>query len=389
MNPVSVGFASSPRGPTPLDRGIPISRPAIYGADVDIDAYTRARDRLLRLPDDAGLDEVLDACLAAMREVTSYRGCTFMTVDPATLLPTGGIVEGFHPDSCAPFWDQELLAPGYNKFTDLARSADPVATLWEATDGDLARSPMWVNVYRQYDVGDELRAAFSLGQSCWGVMAAVRGADQGPFPDTEVRAVEQLVPLVSKALRASILRLAAGKPGEIAMVVVDGHNHIENLTIEARHILDELRTDGVDEPGLPGIVHTVVARARTSRTSRQIATRVHGRSGVWRRVTASPMEGDAGRVAIMIEPARPSDLTPILLESYDLTPREAEIVALLARGASTKEIASELSLSPHTVRDHVKSIFAKTGTNSRGELVAGLFAEHLLESFHTAVLRHE
>jgi hypothetical protein len=45
-------------------------------------------------------------------------------------------------------------------------------------------------------------------------------------------------------------------------------------------------------------------------------------------------------------------------------------------GDGTAEIADELFLSAHTVRDHVKAIFAKVGVSSRGELVARLFAEH-------------
>lgn len=64
-----------------------------------------------------------------------------------------------------------------------------------------------------------------------------------------------------------------------------------------------------------------------------------------------------------------------------------EIVTLLARGLPTKEIAAELTLSSHTIRDHIKTIFGKTNVNSRGELVARIFAEHLLDGFHSAVHR--
>jgi len=53
--------------------------------------------------------------------------------------------------------------------------------------------------------------------------------------------------------------------------------------------------------------------------------------------------------------------------------------------AVSKEIAAELSLSAHTVRDHVKAIFRKCNVNSRGELVARLFAEHLRPAFEESV----
>jgi DNA-binding NarL/FixJ family response regulator len=56
-----------------------------------------------------------------------------------------------------------------------------------------------------------------------------------------------------------------------------------------------------------------------------------------------------------------------------LSPRETEVFCLLAnRAVSLKEIASELKLSPNTVNNHFKSIFGKTKTNSRTDLLASL-----------------
>ncbi len=98
------------------------------------------------------------------------------------------------------------------------------------------------------------------------------------------------------------------------------------------------------------------------------------------------MVGGEGIVSVTIENAAPGDLVPILLDSYGLSERETDIVFLVCRGISTKEMAAELSISVHTVRDHLKSIFEKAGVNSRGELVAGLFTNHLLDRFHTTVV---
>jgi DNA-binding NarL/FixJ family response regulator len=52
-----------------------------------------------------------------------------------------------------------------------------------------------------------------------------------------------------------------------------------------------------------------------------------------------------------------------------LTPREAEVLAMLAEGLGNKEIAWRLKISEHTVKFHVSSIFAKLGASSRTEAV--------------------
>ncbi len=53
-----------------------------------------------------------------------------------------------------------------------------------------------------------------------------------------------------------------------------------------------------------------------------------------------------------------------------LTPRQRQILALLVRGLSRREIAAELDLSPHTVRTHIRDIFATVGVHSTPSLVA-------------------
>jgi DNA-binding NarL/FixJ family response regulator len=52
-----------------------------------------------------------------------------------------------------------------------------------------------------------------------------------------------------------------------------------------------------------------------------------------------------------------------------LTPREAEILELLAQGLANKQIALYLQISEHTVKFHISSIFAKLGATNRMEAV--------------------
>jgi DNA-binding CsgD family transcriptional regulator len=58
-----------------------------------------------------------------------------------------------------------------------------------------------------------------------------------------------------------------------------------------------------------------------------------------------------------------------------LSPREIEVLRLIARGLSSREIADRLTLSAKTVRNHTEHIYAKTGAGNR--VTASLFAvEH-------------
>ena len=64
--------------------------------------------------------------------------------------------------------------------------------------------------------------------------------------------------------------------------------------------------------------------------------------------------------------------TPTAVEalSEPLTAREDEVLALLGRGLPNKLIARELSISEHTVKFHVSSVYAKLGVTNRAEAVS-------------------
>jgi DNA-binding NarL/FixJ family response regulator len=86
----------------------------------------------------------------------------------------------------------------------------------------------------------------------------------------------------------------------------------------------------------------------------------------------APMTGEIARkvvrsFALPDEPAREKAVEE--KESGRLTPRQEEILGLLARGFVTKEIASELGISFDTVRFHLKDIYAKLHVRSRTEAV--------------------
>jgi PAS domain S-box-containing protein len=62
-----------------------------------------------------------------------------------------------------------------------------------------------------------------------------------------------------------------------------------------------------------------------------------------------------------------------------LTPREREVVRLVALGAGTRQVAKDLYLSPETIRSHVRNAMSKTGAHTRAQLVAIALAGGLID----------
>jgi two-component system nitrate/nitrite response regulator NarL len=66
-------------------------------------------------------------------------------------------------------------------------------------------------------------------------------------------------------------------------------------------------------------------------------------------------------------------------EATLLSPREAEVIKLIAGGLSVPDIAAKLHLAPTTVRTHVQNLFAKLGVSDRAAAVAEAMRRRLVE----------
>ncbi|MDN5930773.1 MAG: helix-turn-helix transcriptional regulator, partial [Pseudonocardia sp.] len=81
-------------------------------------------------------------------------------------------------------------------------------------------------------------------------------------------------------------------------------------------------------------------------------------------------------VAVIIEPAHPARIFPLLRRRTGSPSGSATSPGWSAHGGSTAQIAEELVLSAHTVQQHLKAVFDKTGVRSRRDLVAKVFFTH-------------
>jgi DNA-binding NarL/FixJ family response regulator len=102
----------------------------------------------------------------------------------------------------------------------------------------------------------------------------------------------------------------------------------------------------------------------------------HGPDDAATRLRAAAREGRLDGAAVeAVLAAAGHDRTRRHSHPAGLSPREIDILRLIARGLSSREIAEQLHLSPKTVRNYTEHIYAKTGTGNR--VAASLFAvEH-------------
>jgi DNA-binding CsgD family transcriptional regulator len=182
--------------------------------------------------------------------------------------------------------------------------------------------------------------------------------------------------------------LSLDAPGVIEL---DSSGAPLRLSSSAEPLLEEL-SGGSAEDGLCSAPLQAVASA----TRAAIAS---GATDLPRSVVKSPagtwlvLHGallgavNSGDVAVFLQRAHPTLVAPLLLRAYGLTPREQEVAQLALRGATAVQAGRLLSISPHTVNDHLKAVFDKTGARTRGELSATLFfGEHLPRIQHEVAI---
>jgi DNA-binding CsgD family transcriptional regulator len=328
-----------------------------------------------------------------LRRLVPFDAAVWLSTDPGTGLPTTPSftdnleLEG-EQEQCSELWRREFLVADVNLYRDIARAQVPAAGL-RATVTDPRRSARYREFLDPVGFADELRAVLRVGDSPWGAIDLFRRRGREPFSQQEIELVASLSAPLGEALRVRARPADAlgvptrgGRPG---LLLFDRDGALLSANEEARVWLAELPHDQ-DLPsdldvGVPMWMLGTVFRALALAGGRGDGTarsRVRTRRGRWLVCHASCLhdgDGALSGIAVVIESAKVAEIAPIIVQAYDLTDREQQITRLITRGAGTAEIADELFLSTHTVRDYVKAIFAKVGVSSRGELVARLFTE--------------
>lgn len=339
----------------------------------------RVRDDLVRLGD-AKLDlaALIDEAGQLVAQALPFEGACWHTMDPATLIETSVRSTRNLPPHGNLIAENEYLDNDYNQFWQLARSARHSGVLSQATARDLNRSPRYRDFLHPAGILGELRTSFVVDGTCWGSFALFRAAP-ADFSTQERDFAHKLAATLGHGFRAALVHAgstaAAPSPGP-GLILLDGNRQVESINATAHSWLAELGFVGEpNHDGLPHVLRAVAERARAGLGD--AIARVSGASGRWVVLHASAASGSQpGRVAVILQGASPESIAPLVAAAYGLTKRERELTELVLQGYVTGDIAARLFLSPHTVQEHLKSIFAKTGVHSRRELVGNVFMRH-------------
>ncbi len=268
---------------------------------------------------------------------------------------------------------------GLNRWTALG--APPVACLRAATKGRLEQSLVWRELMSGYGVTDVASVVFRDRFGCWAFLDLWRsGAGQG-FTHGDVEYLAAIAPKVTARLRrlqASTFDAAQAELDRRGPVVLVLSAELQVLaqTADTDAYLRALIPGGDARQPVPAGAYNVGAQLIALEggvDSHPPRARVHLKPGRWLTLSAARMAGPdpaSADIAVTIEPATPTERMELFARAHGLSRRESELLAAVAGGSSTRELAAALFISENTIQDHLKSIFEKTGTKSRGALLA-------------------
>lgn len=266
-----------------------------------------------------------------------------------------------------------------NRWTGLDR---PAAGLRSATGDDRASSLVWREMLDHHDVSDVASLVFRDRFGCWGFLDLWRTGSGARYEEAELDTLAAIAGPVTEALRrAQAQTFASPVPtherGGPAVLVLSSDLVVRGQTPPTDDYLRHLLPPNDGGAPVPAGAYNVAAQllaVEAGVDDHPPVARVHLAEGIWLTFRAAWI-GDGGptergSIAVSIELASPAERTSVFARASGLSAREAELFDHLAAGSDTRQVARQMVVSEHTIQDHLKSIFAKTGAPNRRTLLA-------------------
>lgn len=345
-------------------------------------AVSRARERLIRA---AGPSELDDRALRAnlveeIARLIDFDYFAWLLTDPATSVGSSPLAETPKLAELPQLIRLKYATP-VCRWTVADRPA--VMSLHEQTNGQLAASLMWRELMSAHDVVDVASVVFVDRFGCWGFLDLWRCGPALPFSVDEKTILADIAPALTACLRRCQARVFSDRvgtrvpgPGPIVMLLSSTLD-VRAQTPETERVLRILVPPSGGMAPVPAAAYNVAAQllaVEAGVDDHPPTARVHVADGLWMTLRAARMGGEdppeLRDIAVTIEQASPAERVDLFSRALGLSARESDVVDHLVAGGGTREVAQLMVVSEHTVSDHLKSIFAKTGCHSRRELLA-------------------
>ncbi|MCY7857160.1 helix-turn-helix transcriptional regulator [Bacillus sonorensis] len=319
--------------------------------------------------------QYMEAVISALRSAISFDASCCTAVDPKTLLSIGAITDEPIERMHARLFELEYMDDDVNQYETLIKTKQTAAILSGALNGNLHKSKRYRMILEPAGFGDEMRAVLLSKGECWGYLTLWRKSGRPPFHKKERSLLASLAPVIGRHLQR--LRHQAPKKNLFHMKHAGGililSENVRPISCNeaALHWLSVLRGwEKIGGASIPRPIRAVCSRA-AAETDDPAKTVISIPGQPLLSIKASRLDGfgPSGQIAVSFEPASPAEAIPLIADAYGLSEREKDIAYRIIRGLSTKDIAEALHISAYTVQDHLKSIFLKTGSENRRELM--------------------
>ncbi len=342
--------------------------------------HTRAAERVVQV---CGAHEDAQALrlalLDAIRRAVPFDAHAWLLTDPETEVGCAPIAE-VPPLVELPHLIKLKYLASVNRWTAL----DPaVATLVPARGYHDESSRSWRTFLALHGVTDIASVVFRDRFGCRGFLDLWRRGGSAPcFTEPEVEFLTNVAKTITHALRDAqrrtfdITTAAPPRSGPVVLVL-EPDLRVRAQTAETEQYLRVLMPPDAERRAIPAVAYNVGAQLLASETGvddHPPSARVHLAEGTWLTVRAARMgetaPADRRDIAVTIESSSPEERSELFARACGLSLREAELLRHLITGADTRQVAQLMFLSEHTVQDHLKSIFDKTGARNRRTLLA-------------------
>ncbi|WP_207935668.1 helix-turn-helix transcriptional regulator [Actinomadura sp. KC216] len=320
--------------------------------------------------------QLAEALSSAIRPVIAHDALRLVATSPnaGSVLWSFGFWHAYEPDFCRALLRTDYAGGDTYLPDDPARR--PMVTVLPG-NGDAPHDRAARRLAAEHGIAAEMRLMLRDVHGLWGQVGLVRAEGGRSFDEADVGWATRLVPRLIGFLRSYVTAgpLAPPVPSPPPGVIIVGPDQaIRTATPEAFRWREQLEKHAraprwTRESFTAGLAEQTRRHARDPRAVPPLIVGPSATYGRWVAAHGQILKG-TDDVALIIQAASAEQLLPAFCDWYGISARERQIITHLREARAPKQIARYLDLSVHTVNDHLKAVFRKTGASGRDELLA-------------------